>query len=1559
MAVERTCRAIALWVALAQWFGKAAAYEMTDSRSCKGFERSHAQCEGLPPCEKPCEPEHCEFREWGSWYDAGGCSGLCYRQRSIHKANNECGEPCSGPQIESKECKKEECLLESQDCSLSVWSDWSGCPSKVDQKYRYRSVLTTPLGLGKPCGGNLNETMPCDVKHPVDCELGEWSLWTDCTATCGHGYRAALRTPMHAQNGGKACNGPVRKTERCMVKECPGPEAKDCEVGEWSEWAGCNFASPQQRERTREVVSPAVGSGAACEGVMKQTSGCVHLEEPRDCVFGEWSAWSECDKDCGGGQSNRKRSLESQPAHGGTCALLSNVSETRPCNSQPCSITKACALSQWSEWTQCSADCDTGMRSRNREMVFGDAARRLSIFDSLADGVASGVRQAPRQLLEDCSGGYDGGLSEVEPCQVEACDRQDCSWSEWEEWSDCTCTCGGGEMRRSRVIRVHPGTGGKPCEEKDKAQIASCNTQSCELCIDGAWGEWTSWSVCSTAKTCGKGYRSRHRDVTQHPNHCGKPVEGVEDEFEPCTSEMATCVENRDCSLSEWSLWSKCSCECYGVTERTRHIVSFPSGTGKSCDTQALKEVEMCNPGPAEGVPPAGCKGSETPMPCMLSTWDDWSSCDTGAAQCGNGQKERVRHVLTPATKGGALCNDTLKETRECMDVPCPVHDCLDCRYGEWLEWGACSKCGGQRYRHRNIVQMPNACGKPCTVNATKQTGECKSECDHVLWCAWSEWGEFTECSAQCGPSTKSRQRSMRIFEEQPSDHLFVGSPGMTCEGVQLETADCQKGSCGHECQPKDCVLSEWSEWSEPSCSQLCDRIRSVVGHSKCGGQACQGHLEETKHCPHECLKVQDCRLSGWGAWSECKDAQDQKFRKRAIEQEAINGGEPCQGGLSQTQFCSTPGLPSPCELSEWSAWEKCSASKACESGVKRRTRAVRRTAQNGGEPCSGGLEELAPCENPCTADVRDCQIGEWTEWASGHDDGMMCSHDGQRVRTRKIEVQPTAGGAPCTHALKEMQPCKEEPHDCKLSEWSVWSDCDKSCAGGQRLRHRQVVQNPIGDVDPCLEEIMQTEGCNESPCHEKVDCVVDTWGDWGACSAECGSGQRQRSRKILQEPQEGGEGCGLELRQLEACESKPCEFVDCLWSEWEEWGDCSCLCNGGQRVRTRSVAREPKAGGKPCEPLSKEEVGACNTQSCDSCVDGQWAAWTEWEKCSKSCGGGTTWRSREVSHEANHCGKPVSGDSRVYASCETQPCEEDSQDCEFGEWEAWSDCTSQCDGVMRRSRRIVKEGRGEGKYCLGAMKQTAPCNPGMGQSRPPVCAAAPAQDCQMREWAEWEACSQSCGGGHQVRHREIIAEAHNGGQSCEEVLKEVRGCAGQPCEAVCEPEDCVWDGWTEWSACDKCGGQMKRFRHIKTQATCGGNICDSTVSEETVGCPRRCHHNVTCMWGEWQEWGACSATCGTAQKSRSRNLMLQEAEGLIEAFDVSMGSVDEDLLQQKVEMLQAEAKGRQTRRLQELTVAFVGGGVTLVVGFAVLRFSSRRRVPQEFQRIDLDAAMQ
>jgi hypothetical protein len=197
------------------------------------------------------------------------------------------------------------------------------------------------------------------------------------------------------------------------------------------------------------------------------------------------------------------------------------------------------------------------------------------------------------------------------------------------------------------------------------------------------------------------------------------------------------------------------------------------------------------------------------------------------------------------------------------------------------------------------------------------------------------------------------------------------------------------------------------------------------------------------------------------------------------------------------------------------------------------------------------------------------------------------------------------------------------------------------------------------------------------------------------------------------------------------------------------------------------------------------------------------------------------------------------------------------------------------------------------------------------------------------------------------MRHRDIAIEAAHMGAACDPVLSEVQGCGLNYCEKQCDPESCEWSDWEEWSACDKCGGQAKRFRHVRREAKCGGLACEALASEETTNCTRACHDPYYCAWGEWQDWGECSATCGAGEKIRTRYLTLvpeppEQVRGLAELQIKDLSQLDESLLDLRFRDLQRQAEAMQIRRLPELAVAFSCGGLALLVCSAIYCAVSR-----------------
>ena len=72
-----------------------------------------------------------------------------------------------------------------------------------------------------------------------------------------------------------------------------------------------------------------------------------------------------------------------------------------------------------------------------------------------------------------------------------------------------------------------------------------------------------------------------------------------------------------------------------------------------------------------------------------------------------------------------------------------------------------------------------------------------------------------------------------------------------------------------------------------------------------------------------------------------------------------------------------------------------------------------------------------------------------------------------------------------------------------------------------------------------------QSKYCCESPAITslaKTNCLLSRWSSWGACSKTCGTGSKQRTRRIIQEPTNGGIQCsGQPIISKLSCNTTPC----------------------------------------------------------------------------------------------------------------------------------------------------------------------------------------------------------------------------------------------------------------------------------------------------------------------------------------------------------------------------------------------------------------------------------
>nr|XP_039248800.1 fibrillin-3-like [Styela clava] len=414
---------------------------------------------------------------------------------------------------------------------------------------------------------------------------------------------------------------------------------------------------------------------------------------------------------------------------------------------------------------------------------------------------------------------------------------------------------------------------------------------------------------------------------------------------------------------------------------------------------------------------------------------------------------------------------------------------------------------------------------------------------------------------------------------------------------------------------------------------------------------------------------------------------------------------------------------------------------------------------------------------------------------------------------------------------------------------------------------------------------------CNTNCC--PVNCKWGSWNSWSTCSEKCGGGTQVRSRRYSG-PSCGGAACSGPAVETRACNEQCCA-VNCSWAAWGEWEGCSKSCGGGINVRHRGFASVAQCGGQPCNGSVHDEK-PCNSQCCPT--DCAWQNWQQWSSCSALCGGGTQQRKRGQ-NPVSSCG----GSLCVGESVDERPCNENCcpQNCVWGEWGNWTSCTKTCDGGYQyRERQVAVAALCGGKECIGQNEEIEICN----EQCCPV-------DCAWNDWGDWGECTKTCNKGMQSRERSVNVFALCAGQDCDGTTSETRSC-----NDFCCPSQCEYHPWGEWSMCSKsCGnGTQTRSRKVEMGSSCIAEKCQGEKTEirdcSTNCCP------VNCALSEWTKWSDCTYTCGSnGLQSRSKQIIQQASCGGLEC------NIQESLIQ-----------ARQCNR-----VCFNGGLMSVLDGCACI----------------------
>ena len=183
----------------------------------------------------------------------------------------------------------------------------------------------------------------------------------------------------------------------------------------------------------------------------------------------------------------------------------------------------------------------------------------------------------------------------------------------------------------------------------------------------------------------------------------------------------------------------------------------------------------------------------------------------------------------------------------------------------------------------------------------------------------------------------------------------------------------------------------------------------------------------------------------------------------------------------------------------------------------------------------TSGKCKWAPCDNEYRQ--RDKKTGECED--------IPCPGPNSSEQIRNENGDCEYKSCPHPNIQKRINGICKEQNDCEMSNWSDWSECPSACGtAGTQTRSRNIIKEAEhgGKCDE-KDKLVETKTCPPNPCPS--DCKVSNWSNWSECPSACGApGIQTRNRNIIKEAEHRGK-CDEKdkLTETKPCPPNPCQI--------------------------------------------------------------------------------------------------------------------------------------------------------------------------------------------------------------------------------------------------------------------------------------------------------------------------------------------------------------------------------------------------------------------------------